>query len=205
MITRRLIWLGMLLGCQGSPASKSEPPAPAPAPAPAANAPNAPAPSAAPAAGARAGGLRWQDVPPFLPRAPKSSMRVAEYGLSGDERAELVVFYFGPDQGGSVDANVARWLAQFSQPDGSDSASKAVRTEREVDGVAVSVLEVRGTYSGGMAMPGGPPPTPQADAMLLGAIAKGANGPVFFKLVGPRETVERARSGFDQMIGSIRK
>jgi hypothetical protein len=55
-----------------------------------------------------------------------------------------------------------------------------------------------------MAPPGAPPPEPQPDAMLLGAVASGPHGPVFFKLVGPRAAVERSRSAFEQMIGSLK-
>jgi hypothetical protein len=130
-------------------------------------------------------------------------MRAAEYGVTGDERAELTVFYFGPDEGGSVEANMTRWLGQFRQPDGSDSAAKAKRTTRTVGSIPVALVEVAGNYSGGMAPPGAPPPEPQQDAMLLGAVASGPHGPVFFKLVGPAATVERSRAAFEQMISSL--
>src|ERR1041384_3439741 len=52
-----------------------------------------------------------------------SSMRVAQYKLpkaEGDtEDASLVLYYFGPGQGGSVTANIDRWISQMKQPDGS--------------------------------------------------------------------------------------
>ena len=32
------------------------------------------------------------------------------------DSVELVVYYFGATQGGGVDANVARWTAQFNGP-----------------------------------------------------------------------------------------
>ena len=35
-------------------------------------------------------------------------MRAAEYGVEGDEQAELTVFYFGEGQGGAVEPNIAR-------------------------------------------------------------------------------------------------
>jgi hypothetical protein len=152
-----------------------------------------------------AGGLTWSDAAPLTRRAPKSSMRVAEYGLSGDDKLELAVFYFGPDQGGSVDANVTRWLGQITQPDGSDTASKAKRTTRDVGGVSVSVLEVSGTFSGGMMMPGAPAAEPMPNATMLAAIASGPSGPIFFKMTGPSQAVEHSRAAFDQMIGSLRK
>jgi hypothetical protein len=161
----------------------------------------------APAAGgdAQAGGLHWDAAPPFVRRPAKSTMRAAEYGVSGDEHAELAVFYFGPDQGGSVDANVTRWLAQFTQADGSDTNAKAKRQTRDIGGVPVTFVEVTGAYSGGMGMPGAPPPTPQADGMLLGAIAAGPAGPVFFKFTGPRAIVEQSRAGFEKLVGSLHK
>ena len=129
-------------------------------------------------------------------------MRVAEYGLPNEPAAELGVFYFGPDQGGSVEANMTRWVGQFTQADGSET--KPVRSERKVQGIDVSLVEARGVYSGGMAMPGAPAPAAIPDAQLLGAIAKGPLGAVFFKLVGPRAAVESVRGAFDGLIGSLR-
>jgi hypothetical protein len=45
---------------------------------------------------------------------------------------------------------------------------------------------------------------PIDDGMLLGAIAMGPKGPVFFKLTGPRSAVEHAREGFTQLVKSVR-
>jgi len=181
----------LLVACGGKSAAPSEPPQASPASEP------------PPTALRSAGGLRWQHAAPLVRRAPKSSMRAAEYGVEGDPQAELTVFYFGPDQGGSVDANVARWLGQLTQGDGSATADKAKRSSREVGGTAVTLVEATGQYAGGMTMPGAPAAEPITDAMLLGAIASGPQGPVFFKLVGPRASVEAARAAFDAMIGSL--
>lgn len=131
-------------------------------------------------------------------------MRAAQYTVDGEPRAELGVFYFGEGQGGSVEDNVTRWLGQLKQSDGSDTVAKAKRSEREVGGLKVALVEAEGLYSGGMGMPGAPAPEPIADALLLGAIAQGPKGPVFFKLTGPKEAIERARPAFDAMIASIR-
>lgn len=152
-----------------------------------------------------AGGLTWSDAAPLARRAPKSPMRAAEYGLAGDDKLELAVFYFGPDQGGSVDANITRWLGQITQADGSDTAQKAKRSTRDVGGVSVSLLEVSGTYAGGMMMPGAPAAEPMTNATMLAAIASGPSGPIFFKMVGPAQAVEQSRAAFDQMVGSLRK
>jgi hypothetical protein len=191
----------LALACKKSePASTESAPATAPAAAPSA-APVAPPSAAQPTDAPSAGGLTWQAPPPFERRAPKSSMRVAEYGLEGDPSAELSVFYFGSDQGGSVEANMTRWVGQFTQPDGSETQAK--RSERTVKGIDVSVVEAHGTYSGGMGMPGAAAKAAQTDAMLLGAIAKGPQGAVFFKLTGPRAAVEHAKAGFDGLLESL--
>jgi hypothetical protein len=167
-------------------------------------APTAPltAPPASTATGqASAGGLSWVAPAKFVARTPKSSMRVAEYGLQTDPTSELGVFYFGADQGGSVDANMTRWVGQFRHADGSETQAK--RSKRNVNGIDVELVEAQGTYSGGMAMPGGPAPSAQNDAMLLGAIAKGPQGSVFFKLVGSQAGLEGARGDFDHLLESL--
>jgi hypothetical protein len=183
-----------------------------PAPAPAA-APEAPAqpltampmgeqPAAAPLV-PKAGGMAWKVVAPLVARTPKSSMRAAEYGVEGDVQAELSVFYFGVGQGGTVDENIARWVGQLKQADGSDSATKAVREERKINGLTVTTVEAAGAYSGGMAMPGMASAGPIDQALLLGAIANGPNGQVFFKLVGPQTAVEKARVAFKTLVDSL--
>jgi hypothetical protein len=154
----------------------------------------------APSSGA---GLAWE-VPKGWESAPvPSPMRLATYRLPsapGDpERPELGVFYFGSGQGGSVDANVARWLAQFEAEKGTKREAPEKLT---VHGVAVTVVKVEGTYASGM--PGGPT-TPRSGWALLGAIAEGPEGAVFFKLTGPRKSVEKARAGFDALVVSLRK
>jgi hypothetical protein len=39
---------------------------------------------------------------------------------------------------------------------------------------------------------------------MLGAIAVGPKGPVFFKLVGKRSSVEGARAAFDGLVSSLK-
>ena len=80
---------------------------------------------------------------------PTSSMRVAEFELlraDGDpEDASLIVYYFG-GSGGSVEANLERWLGQMVQPD--DRPSRDVATTRmfEAGGLPITHLAVGGTY-----------------------------------------------------------
>ena len=154
----------------------------------------------APSSGA---GLAWETPKGWEAAPAASSMRLATYRLPlapGDSDApELGVFYFGPGQGGSVESNVARWMAQVAPEKGSKPRDPRRET---VHGIVVTRVEAAGTYASGM--PGGPT-TPKSGWILLGAIAEGPQGDVFFKLTGPRKSVERSRAGFDALVASLRK
>ncbi len=149
---------------------------------------------------AQAGGLSWKPPAGWTAEPPSSSMRVVTYRIpaaSGDaEGGEVGVFFFGRE-GGSVDANVNRWLAQFTPELGS---AKPVRQVETWKGIRVTRVSAEGTYSSGM--PGGPR-TPKTAFALLGAIAEGPGGNVFFKLTGPRKTVQKAAPHFEALMRSL--
>lgn len=139
----------------------------------------------------------WQSVP------PTSSMRVAEYRLDGAEGeaadVSLAVFKLG----GSVEANIERWYGQFSQPDGGPTRERARRRQKEVDGVPVSLLDIGGTFAGMGRM--GSAQEPRTAYRMLGAVAEGPQGLIFFKVTGPQEAIEAWAEGFDRLIDSIRR
>lgn len=139
----------------------------------------------------------WRAVP------PASSMRKAEYVLPGEGGgdASLVVFYFGPDQGGSVEDNIERWYGQFTQPDGRSTEEVSRRWEKQAGGMPVALVDISGTYSAGMGMGGGSQ-GPQTGHRMLGAIIGAPAGSFFFKLVGPAQTVTRWAASFEEFIGS---
>jgi hypothetical protein len=162
---------------------------------------------AAPPPGSGTGetGLSWSVPASWIEETPSSGMRRAQYrvpGPGGD--GELVVFYFGPGQGGDAMSNAIRWANQFSQPDGRPS-QEAMRTEQtQVGDIPVLLTEVTGIYSGGMTMMTGESQE-LADHMLLGAIAEGGDANWFFKLTGPAATLGPQRDGFRAMIESLRR
>jgi len=132
-------------------------------------------------------------------------MRAAQYlipGPAGD--VTLAVFYFGVGQGGSIDDNLQRWWGQFEQPDGRPSAAVAQRTERTVGTLPVTVTTLVGRSRGGGGMMGAAAEPPRDDQMLLGAIVTTPRGPWFFKMTGPRATVEAARPAFNALLDSAR-
>jgi|SRR5919198_5856143 hypothetical protein len=149
-------------------------------------------------------GLTWTAPVGWTKQTPSSSMRRAQYQITGPGGpAECIVFYFGPGQGGDAKANVERWAEQFRRPDGS-AIGDAIKTRRiTVGDIPVVMAEVEGTYVGGM---GGTPSGPERrDFMLLGAIARGPDANWFFRATGPRATLEAQRAAFERMIRSIRR
>lgn len=157
--------------------------------------------------GAAAGGVQFDDPSGWI-SAPKP-MRTANYTIpaaAGDAQdGEMAVFYFGPGQGGGVEANVRRWLGQFVKADGSPmTAGDAVRLEQHVGGMAVTLLDVVGTYLF-KPFPMAPRATPMPGYRMLAAIVQGPYAPVFFKLTAPAKTAAAAEAEFRKIIASLRR
>ena len=150
-----------------------------------------------------AAGIRWTAPTGWKVEGPRP-MRAATYTITvvpGEQGpAECVVNYFGPGQGGTVQANVDRWRAQVLGADGKPAVGTV--TMRTVRGVKVTVVDSSGTYTG-MGGPIAAGAKPVSGYRLLGAIAEGPRGNVFFKLTGPAKTTAAQQAAFDQMLGSI--
>jgi hypothetical protein len=162
-------------------------------------------PAPPPGSGEGDTGVRWKAPAGWIAETPSSPMRRAQYrvpGPGGD--GECVVFYFGPGQGGDPMANAQRWVGQFKRPDGTPAADAAKTTTLTIGNIAVLLVEVAGTYSGGMTM-GMEPPKEKPGYMLLGAIAEGPDANWFFKLTGPEATVRAQHEAFAAMVRSLEK
>jgi hypothetical protein len=137
---------------------------------------------------------------------PGSSMRVAELTLpraGGDaEDGQLIIYYFG-GTGGSVEANIQRWVGQMQQPDGKASSAVAKKETRTVNGLQVSLVDVTGTYTAEMS-PGSSEHHNKPHFRLRAAVVQTANGPYFIKLTGPEKTVAKWDQAFNQFIGSLK-
>ena len=165
-------------------------------------APAAPAPSLSGAEGAGKP-LEWT-APAGWTTGPEKPMRAATYfapPVGGDkDNAECAIFL---NIGGGVQANIDRWIGQFSQPDGGQSASKAKQRKETINGYPVTFVELNGTYNaGGMGMGG--PSTPKTGYRLLGAIVESPAGEVFFKMTGPEKTMNAVTRDFQSLLKSIR-
>jgi hypothetical protein len=146
-------------------------------------------------------GVKWFAPKRWVVQGPRE-MRVATYTVpaaEGDaEQGECAVFYFGNDAGGSVDANIDRWVGQF------EATGIPARSEKEVAGMKVTLVQIAGAYlapSGPMMQSTGK----KENYRLLGAIVQGPQGSVFFKCTGPAKTLGAAEGDFAAMVGSLTK
>jgi hypothetical protein len=152
------------------------------------------------------GDLRYKVPDGWVTEKPSSTMRVAQYKLpkaEGDpEDASLVIYYFGATQGGSVPANIDRWVGQIQQPDGSASKDKAKTENLTVNGLKVTTVDVTGTFTAEMT-PGAGNKRNDADYRLRGAVIETPKGNYFVKLVGPVKTVARWEPAYTDYLKSF--
>jgi len=136
------------------------------------------------------------DAPAGWTSAPNPSpMRKATFKIpkaGGDtEDAELAV----SAASGGVEQNVKRWEQQFGD-------AKAKTEARTVNGLKVTIVEIKGKFAAGGMM--GQPAPPKDNQMLLGAIVDSGDRQHFFKMTGGDKTVSAARKDFDKFVSSFR-
>ena len=142
-------------------------------------------------------GLKWTAPAGWVSKG-SAPMRAATYTV---QDAECVVYFFGPGQGGSVDANITRWKGQFTLNGQPAPAKVSTRTVHEL---RVTALDARGTYiaTGGAAMTA---QAPQTDTRMLAAIVEGPGGNIFVKFTGPEKTISANTAKFEQLLNSFSK
>lgn len=153
---------------------------------------------AAPAASGTPGPVGFELPEGWQEKSPTGAMRSAEATIPGEDGdAEMVVFYFGPGQGGGVEPNLQRWVGQMQVAEG---------TEPERDSFQVGELTVTHITVHGTLLPSGMgtgPSEPQPDSTLMGAVVEGPSGPWFFKVTGPQATLEGEREAFLEMLHTV--
>jgi hypothetical protein len=144
-------------------------------------------------------GIRWT-MPPAWKAEAQRPMRLATYTIAPG--GECGVYYFGSGLGGSVDANLDRWIGQFLQADGKSSKAAAKIVKLTIHGWPVKTVDISGAYTGmgGPTAQEGPATT---GYRLLGAIVEGPQGSLFVKFTGPEKTVAANQAAFDKMLGSF--
>ena len=163
-------------------------------------------PNSASSTTAAAGELRFKAPDGWVTEKPSSAMRAAQYKLpkaDGDsEDASLVLYYFGPTQGGSAQANIDRWISQIQQADQTSSKDKARTETMTVNGLKITTVDVSGTYTAEMA-PGTGNQRNDANYRLRAAVVETPKGNYFLKLVGPAKTVGHWEQAYSDYLKSF--
>ena len=149
--------------------------------------------------------LDWQAPVPagWVNAPPSSSMRLAQFEVPsapGAGPAAFIVYYFGPGQGGSAAANIARWRGQFRAPGGGEVTPEV--SHQVSAGMPITVARLAGSYARGVGV--GPVGEARPDQVLRAAIIETPKGNVIVQLHGPAATVDAAAPGFDAFLAGIR-
>ena len=125
---------------------------------------------------------------------PANAMRLAEFDADG----ATVTF---SQMGGSVEANIDRWLGQIVTQNGAPADPES-RESRDIAGFPAQIVETYGAYlEGGMMGT----PTRREAFGLIGAVIDTGATKTFIKMTGPDDVVSEQREAFDQLLSSIRR
>ncbi len=164
-----------------------------------------------PAAATAVTEFTWFAIEPpkeWVPQAVRpNGVKKALYQLPPPSKelgaAEFSVTFFGREQGGGVEANLERWKGQFRKPEGMKDEEFAQVTKQTVDGMKITILEMRGDFFGN-ALPGVPDVPPQKDHAMFAATVETGGGTYYFKCVGPRATMDHWKKPWFAMTLGIK-
>jgi len=137
----------------------------------------------------------------WVRQTPRIGMIAYEYFAPAAEGDDADGRMTVMEAGGSVEANLDRWIGQFTQPDGSETRDKARIDKKTLAGREVHLVDVSGTYHDAM----GPfaPATERPDYRMLAAIISTPRANYFVKFYGPRKTIAQHEPAFRAMIEGL--
>jgi hypothetical protein len=136
----------------------------------------------------------------WVPHKPDDSSTYKQFRLApvGDDKniSRVTVEFLGKEKDASATQQVKRWKALFFAPVGKRLDDVAKVRELKVPGATVTYLDVRGDYKG---IPGNPL-SPRQNYRLLGVYFVTPQGPYAIRLLGPAESVDFYRNGFEDWV-----
>ncbi len=152
------------------------------------------------------GALNFQAPGEWTKVQPRVGFIEAEFSIPKEEgdpkNGRLTIM----GAGGSVDANIERWYAQFTQPDGGETSEAANVEEMTINEMTVHMVDISGTYmdtSGGPFDPNAKKVEREDYRMVAAIIETSSNGNYFIKMYGPKTTMEKHLEGFKGMIKAV--
>ena len=134
----------------------------------------------------------------WVRQQPRSSFVLAEFSLpkaEGDAQDGRLTLSLA---GGTVDANVQRWRDQLGSPLKND-----LRTDEEIAGLTMTLVDLSGTYSDQPAPFA--PSVPREGYRILGAIIPVEGDLHFVKAYGPEKTMAEHEAAFRAFVKSIQQ
>lgn len=139
-------------------------------------------------------------------QSKKPRNRIVEFefaipAIEGDENDGRVTVM---GAGGSIDANIDRWMSQFVQSDRTATSERTSREEIKVAGQQVHLVDITGDFKD---RPRGPlgPTTMRKNYRMLGAIiVTDKLGQYFVKAYGPRRTMAKNEAAFRKLVKSLK-
>ena len=117
------------------------------------------------------------------------------------EGGEVVVFYFGPEVGGTWKENIEAWIGTMFNAEGHPAAAEV--KHHTTGGLKISQLVVFGTYNQVVSLPG-VPPVPKSNYGLLGAVIENPQGNIYWRFTGPESLITANLPLFNKVIDSVR-
>ncbi len=126
--------------------------------------------------------------------------RIVEFEVPpvGDDKesGEFVVFFFGKQGAGGVQANVDRWVGQLEE----EGRKVRIVTGESADG-KYTLVDLTGTYNKSI----GPPIAKKSKRLpgwrVLNAVIETEAGPYFLKLDGPQKSIAAVENDFRAAFG----
>jgi hypothetical protein len=144
----------------------------------------------------RVGSLRFDRPESWQWVKPSGAFRAAQLEKKAPDGTPLVITFsrFPAGEGGSVQANIDRWISQFTQTTGTPEVISHTGT-----GCPFTLVRILGTMKGGV--PGGPAKD-LSQGMLRGAILEADGELVMVKLAGPDSAVRSCEKDFEALISA---
>ncbi len=104
--------------------------------------------------------------------------------------------------GGSLDANIDRWIGQFTQPDGGSTKERTKTEQIKVGGNDVHLVDISGTFKD----QAGPfaPAVNRPGYRMLAAIVVTPQANFFLKFYGPQRTVADNAKAFKGVVEGLK-
>lgn len=135
---------------------------------------------------------------------PKSRIVEVEYEVPAAKGDEVPGRLTVMGAGGSIEANIDRWIGQFDQPGGGDTKEKTKIEKFKVSGQDVQCVDIAGTYKDNPAPFAGGKPVLRENYRMLAAIVQTKEaGNYFLKFYGPKGTVAENEKAFRELVDSL--